>query len=144
MTLAELLEKVNNEKPNSFTDQYLMKLVNEVEALVYEFLETPVEDRIYHVASELSDDESDGESGESGGSGEEEQGLDGNLLIQEPYSTAYESYLRARLDYANEEFELYANDGAQFEEDFSSYRAYAMRKGLVNTEDIPKQIKNWW
>ncbi len=146
MTLAELIEKVNNEKPNSFTNVYLLKIVNEVEARVYDFLETPAAERILHVESELAEDEASGESGESGESGDsgEEQGLGGILLIPEPYSTAYESYLRARLDYANEEFELYANDSAQFNEDFDGYKAYAMRSGLVNTEAIPKQIKNWW
>jgi len=133
MTLRELIDKVNREKPNSFTDTYLMSLVNEVEATVYDFLETPDEDRIYHVRSEIETVEDP-----------DDTGLDGRLLIPEPYSTAYESYIRARLDYANEEFELYANDSAQFNDDMDAWKRYAMRHGLVDTSGLPGQIKNWW
>lgn len=123
MTLREVLQKVNTEKPNSFSDEYLTKLVNEVEAMVYEFLEAPDGSRIY---LELPED------------------IDTELQIPEPYSTAYESYLKARLDYANEEYELYTNNQAQFSADFDSWKAYAMRHGKVNTTDLPTQITNWW
>lgn len=141
MRLQELLTKVNSEKPNSFSDEYLMKIVNEVEAIVYDYLETPENERIYHIEEELHPptDQAQEESED-----EDVPGLDGELLIPEPYSVAYESYLRARLDYANEEFDLYANDTAQFNEDLDNYKAYAMRHGLVNTSSLPTQIKNWW
>lgn len=133
MTLLELLNKVNTEKPNSFSNQYLMNLVNEVEAQVYDYLETPESMRIYHVLSEIETVEDP-----------EDTGLDGELLIPDPYSTAYESYIRARLDYANEEFDLYANDTEQFNSDMDSWKAYAMRHGQVDTSDLPAQITNWW
>ena len=139
MQVRELIDKVNTEKPNSFTDKYLLSLVNEVEAMVYDYLETPDVERIYHVFSEI---EESGESGESGTSGEEE-GLMRELLVPEPYSSMYESYLRARLDYANEEYDLYANNTAQFNEDMDAYRAYAMRHGLVDTSYLPDKITNW-
>lgn len=133
MTLKDLITKVNAEKPNSFSNIYLMKLVNEVEALVYDYLETPVDSRIYHASSEVEDEEDP-----------EDPGLEGKLLIPDPYSSAYESYLRARLDYANEEFDLYANDSAQFNEDLDLYKAWAMRQGLVDTSYLPERIINWW
>ena len=123
MTLREVLNKVNTEKPNSFTDAYLTKIVNEVEAMVYDYLETPDEDRIYYT---LPDD------------------IDVSLNIPEPYSSAYEAYLKARLDYANEEYELYSNNQAQFEADFDDWKAYAMRHGQVDTSGLPERIKNWW
>lgn len=133
MTLLELLNKVNTEKPNSFSNGYLMNLVNEVEAQVYDYLETPDSMRIYHVLSEIETVEDP-----------EDTGLDGELLIPDPYSTAYESYIRARLDYANEEFDLYANDTEQFNSDMDSWKAYAMRHGQVDTSDLPNKITNWW
>ena len=133
MTLLELLNKVNTEKPNSFSNEYLMNLVNEVEAQVYDYLETPDSMRIYHVRSEIETVEEP-----------EEPGLDGELLMPDPYSTAYESYIRARLDYANEEFDLYANDTEQFNSDMDSWKAYAMRHGQVDTSDLPTKITNWW
>lgn len=133
MTLLELLNKVNTEKPNSFSNEYLMNLVNEVEAQVYDYLETPDYMRIYHVRSEIETVEEP-----------EETGLDGELLMPDPYSTAYESYIRARLDYANEEFDLYANDTEQFNSDMDSWKAYAMRHGQVDTSDLPTKITNWW
>lgn len=133
MTLLELLNKVNTEKPNSFSNEYLMNLVNEVEAQVYDYLETPDSMRIYHVRSEIETVEEP-----------EETGLDGELLMPDPYSTAYESYIRARLDYANEEFDLYANDTEQFNSDMDSWKAYAMRHGQVDTSDLPTKITNWW
>lgn len=123
MTLREVLTKVNTEKPNAFSDEYLTKVVNEVEALVYDYLETPDVDRIFHV---LPDD------------------IDVELNIPDPYSAAYESYLKARLDYANEEYELYSNNQAQFNADFDAWKAFAMRHGQVDTSNLPTQIKNWW
>ena len=77
MTLLELLNKVNTEKPNSFSNEYLMNLVNEVEAQVYDYLETPESMRIYHVLSEIETVEEP-----------EDIGLDGELLIPDPYSTS--------------------------------------------------------
>lgn len=123
MTLGELIQKVNTEKPNAFTDSYITKIVNEVEAMVYDYLETPSSIRVY--LAHPDDAETD-------------------LMIPEPYSTAYESYVKARLDQANEEYDLYANHTAQFNEDFDSWKACAMRKGQVDTSEFPDKIVNWW
>ena len=123
MTLGELISKVNTEKPNSFTYAYLTDRVNDVEAMVYDYLETASDDRNYYNWPEDKDVE---------------------LVVDAPYADIYESYLKAKIDYANEEYELYSTNSAQFNADMESFRSYAMRKGLVDTSDMPKQIKNWW
>ena len=123
MTLGDLLKKVNTEKPNSFSYGYLTDRTNDVEAMVYDFLETAAEDRTYYSWPDDKDTE---------------------LVVQPPYDDVYESYIKAKIDYANEEYESYSNNQVQFNEDMSSWRAYAMRKGLVDTSEIPVQIKNWW
>lgn len=123
MTLGELIEKVKTEKPNSFRYEYLTRIVNDVEAMIYDYLETKPENREVYSWPEDKDVK---------------------LVAPAPYDCLYESYLKAQLDYANEEYDLYDVNQEQFTLDMESFRAYAMRKGLVDTSDLPQQIKNWW
>lgn len=123
MTLSELIAKVNREKPNAFSNEVLTGYVNEVEAIVYNFIETDEEERRYYT---WADDQAT------------------ELVVKAPYDTMYESYVKAKIDYATEEYQSYANNQAQFSSDVEAWEAYAMRKHQVNTSELPKQIINWF
>ena len=55
----------------------------------------------------------------------------------------YISYLKAKIDYAMEEYESYATNQAQFEADLAEWKAWAIREGKIYTK-FPTKIKNWW
>ena len=60
-----------------------------------------------------------------------------------PYDVMYISYLKAKIDYAMEEYESYATNQAQFEADLAEWKAWAIREGKIHTK-FPTKIKNWW
>ena len=68
---------------------------------------------------------------------------DTELIVRPPYDALYKSYLKAKIDYANEEYESYANNQAQFTSDYENWQAYAMRSGMV-INDMPDSFRNWW
>lgn len=121
MTVAELLEKVNVEKPHAFSENHLLLFINECEALVQEFLGVDPEERIKYDLQYDKDEE---------------------LIAPSPYDGMYEAYLKAKIDYTNEEHQSYANNQAQFEVAWEEYKAYAMREGLVKSK--PLRFKNWY
>lgn len=122
MKLAEVIQEVQQEKPNAFDQDRLTGFINEVEADVQEYLGIDVEDRI-----------------------EYKWGADGNreLIAPPPYDVLYKSYLKAKIDYANEEYQSYANNQAQFTSDFEEWKAWAIRKAKTS-ETLPDRIVNWW
>lgn len=114
MTIAELLSKINDEKPNSFGDARLISFINEVEADVAEQLiidPAPV----YNVDTDRST----------------------SLLADAPYDRLYVSYVKAMVDYANEEYASYQNNQVQHTQDFRDFIDYIVRNGLVADEDDP-------
>lgn len=121
MTLAELIEKVNVEKPNAFSENHLTLFVTECEALVQEFLGVDSDERIKY---DWANDQ------------EEE------LIAPPPFDGLYESYLKAKMDYVNEEHQSYANNQAQFEVAWGEYKAYAIREGLVKIKHL--RFINWY
>lgn len=123
MTVAELLEKVNVEKPNAFSENHLLLFINECEALVQEFLGVDPEEYIIKYDLQYDKDE--------------------ELIALPPYDGMYESFLKAKMDYVNEEHQSYANNQAQFESTWEEYKAYAMREGLVKVNK-PLRFTNWY
>lgn len=121
MKLSECIEEVRQEKPNGFSEDKLTRFVNELEAMIQDYL------GIDHDKIMAYEWENDG--------GKE-------LIVQAPYDCMYKSYVKANIDYANEEYQSYANNQAQFMSDYEDWQAYAMRSDLVKSE-MP-QIKNWW
>lgn len=121
MKLSSLIETIKREKPHSFSPEDVTKFVNEVEAVIQEYLEAEsTEWKIY-------DWENDG--------GKE-------LIVSAPYNRLYESFVKAKIDFANEEYESYATNQAQYNADLEEWKAYVMRSGLVRTE--APRIRNWW
>lgn len=121
MKLAEAIERVRLEKPNGFEASMLTGFINEVEEMVRVYLE----DESYHLPLNFTEDSNE------------------DLLIPPPFDLVYIAYLKAKIDYINEEWEAYQNDQAQFELTFADWKNYAQRNGLV-PQDVPRKIINWW
>lgn len=116
MTIQKLFDKVNTEKPNSFSEEHLLSFLNEIEA---------------KVAYELIEDFEPYEEAD-----------DTVLLAPAPYDMLYVSYLKAQIDYANEEIESYANNQAQHDLDFDKFTDWIVREH-VNVESIvPSRFRN--
>jgi hypothetical protein len=122
MKLSVCIEDVKQEKPNSFSDEKLIGFINELEAMVQEYLCVKPEDMIVYDDKDVNKVE---------------------LLVPAPFDVMYKSWLKAKIDYCNEEYYSYANNQAQFESDYEEWQAYALSSGLVRS-DIPQCIKNWW
>ena len=122
MKLTEAIQQVKREKPHSFSEDHCTVFINEVESMIQEFLGIPKNERIKY------DWERDGNKA---------------LIVREPYSVLYISFLKAKIDYVSEEYESYANNQAQFVSDFDEFKAWAIRTDKVR-KTLPSCIKNWW
>jgi hypothetical protein len=121
MKLAEAIEQVKKEKPHSFSMDHCTLFVNEVEQQVQEYMGIAEKDRVKYVW------ENDGKK---------------ELIAPAPYCALYISYLKAKIDYSNEEYESYATNQAQFESDFSDFKAWAVREKKTGKK-LPDKIINW-
>lgn len=117
MTIQGLITKVKTEKPNTFSDEWLLKFVNEIE-----------ED----VAEQLHDD--DFEPYTSVDSTE--------LLVSAPYDRLYVSYLKSQVDYANEEYASYQLNAEQHVQDFTDFINYIVRENVIEEEYLPSRFRN--
>lgn len=120
MTIRELLNKISKEKPNSFTEADLIAFVNEVEAEVAEQL------KVYDVP-EYTDNHED---------------LDEELLAPAPYSRLYVSYIKAQIDYSNEEYDSYANNQAQHVQDFQDFVDWVVRTNQAPNDKYPRRFRH--
>lgn len=122
MLLKQLIDQVKKEKPSNLSADYLTRKTNEVEAIVQEYLEVPIGERVSYVWPEDADKE---------------------LKARDPYSRIYPAYLKACIDYTNEELESYVNNMAQFESDYAEFENFAASHGLV-PQTAPMKIVGWW
>lgn len=121
MTIRDLLNRISKEKPHSFTDADLISYVNEIEAEVAEQL------RVSEVPVYVSGHDTE---------------LDKVLLAPAPYDRLYVSYVKAMIDYANEEYDSYANNQAQHVQDFQDFTDWVVREGKAQDLGFPKRFKN--
>ena len=121
MKLSEAIERVKLEKPHSFSDDHCTIFINEVEALVQNFMGFSADEITKY------DWEHDGNK---------------ELTAPVPYDRLYISWLKAKIDYSNEEYESYANNQEQFNADLADFKAWAVREGEV--ESIYPRFRNWW
>ena len=120
MTLRDLLNKISDEKPNSFTDAELISFVNEVEAEVAEELHI-IDAPVY------TDNTGD---------------LDKILLVPAPYDRLYISYVKAMIDYTNEEYDSYANNQAQHVQDYRDFVDWVVRNGKAVNRNTVTRFRN--
>ena len=117
MTINELITKIREEKYSSFEDDRLLALINEIEGDVADQL------AISDFNKYTSIDDTD-------------------LLVPEPYDRLYESYLKARIDYANEEYASYQNNQAQHVQDFRDFVDWVVRTEQAVEAVFPTKIRN--
>lgn len=121
MTIKTLFQKVSEEKPNAFTDEKLLGFLNEIEIEVYEQLNIQDEFEPYKMR-DLERDES--------------------LQLDPPYDRLYVSYLKAMIDYANEEYDSYANNQAQHVQDFRDFVDWTVRTKQMEDWKFPSRFIN--
>lgn len=116
MTIKSLIDKVKEEKPNTFTDTKLLSIVNEIEA--------DVEDQLYEefVPYEHVDET--------------------ELRVPAPYDRLYVSYLKAQIDYVLEEYASYQNNAAQHTQDFRDFIDWVVRTGQDVESTLPHKVRN--
>lgn len=107
MTVATLLTKIQDEKPNSFEEERLIAFITEIEAEVAEQL------RVFAPVYSVDDKNK-------------------NLLAPAPYDRLYVSYLKSMVDYANEELASYQNNAAQHVQDFRDFTDWVVRTGIAS------------
>ena len=123
MTIRDLLNKISKEKPNSFSEAELISFVNEVEAEVAEELHMDAEDVPVYVFKHDAD-------------------LDKTLLVHAPYDRLYISYVKAMIDYTNEEYDSYANNQAQHIQDYRDFVDWVVRTGQAVKTNTVTRFKN--
>lgn len=116
MTIQALINKVQEEKPNTFTDSKMLSFINEIET---------------EVAHEL----------------EEEFAPYANvdstvLLAPDPYSRLYVSYLKAMVDFANEEYPSYQVNQMQHVQDYGDFVDWIVRENVNVEHVIPSRFRN--
>lgn len=118
MTIRNLIAKVQEEKPNSFSDEKVLSFINEIEIEVAEQMhaDTPA----YNL----------------------EEDMDKDLMALPPYDRLYVSYVKAMIDYANEEYDSYANNQAQHVQDFRDFVDWVVREKVAVRQEIPSRFKN--
>lgn len=118
MTIQLLLDKVNDEKPNSFGTARLISFINEIEHEVAEQLKTEFD-------TEYTEDD-----------------MDAVLLAEKPYDRLYVSYVKAMIDYANEELASYQNNQVQHAQDFSDFTDWVVRTNQAKERTVPVRLRH--
>jgi hypothetical protein len=117
MTIQALIDKVQEEKPNSFGTDRLLGFINEIEAdVVHQIHDEPV--------TYTADD------------------METELKAPAPYDRLYVSYVKAMIDYANEEYASYQNNQMQHVQDFRDYLDWVVRTNQDLEEFTPVRFRN--
>lgn len=116
MTIRGLIDKIQDEKPNTFSDEKLLSFINEIEHDAAEQLAT-----FFEPYTEVDDTE---------------------LLVPAPYDALYESYLKAKIDYALEEYPSYQLNVEQQSSDFDAFVDWVVRTGQALEHHAPRRFRN--
>ena len=123
MTITQLINKVQEEKPNSFTDVKLLSFINEIEVEVAKEMRYSYED-IPQYENTAEDKAKE-------------------LLAKAPYDRLYVSYLKSQIDYANEEYASYQLNAEQHVQDFADFSNWVVRAKQEVTEGFtPRRFIN--
>ena len=104
MTLAQIIEQVDEIKPNAFSDDAKTIWINEAEGLVQTevFLFNTVDVVQYNYAEDK----------------------DKPLLVDPPHDKLYRAYLSAMIDFANGEYDKYQNSMQVFNAHFGEFQRW--------------------
>lgn len=125
MTIQSLINKVQEEKPNTFQTDKLIEYINEIEADVADQVNMDIP--VYTSEPDPETNESD---------------LDKELIVPAPYDRLYVSYLKAMIDYANEEYASYQLNQMQHVQDFTDFVNWLVRTGQNDRSLVPSRFKN--
>ena len=117
MTIQKLIDKVQEEKPNTFQTDKLIEFINEIEADVAEQINLDIPSYT-------------------------EEDMNKDLMAPSPYDRLYVSYLKAMIDYANEEYASYQLNQAQHNQDFTDFVNWIVRTGQSDKSLIPSRFTN--
>lgn len=114
MTVSQVIQAVDEVKPNAFSNEEKTRWLNEVEGMVQtEVLLFASEEVITYSY---------------------EQDKDAELLVQPPHDKLYPAYLEACVDYANGEYEKYQNTMQMFNAFFGEFiRWFALTYSPADT-----------
>lgn len=121
MKVREVLDQVNEVKPNVYSDARLMDFLNEVEAMIWnEVLDNEPAD---YVSLSIPED------------------YETELVAMPPYSKVYGSYIQAMIDFQNEESVSYQNNMAMFNSVYLEYKKYMQRAESAAND---YKFRNYW
>jgi hypothetical protein len=110
MKVGEILALVDEEKPNLIADEMKIGWLNTVERKIFtnvvESRENPDEIQQKTIT---------------------EQDFDVDLIAPEEYADVYRYYILAKIDYVNQETDLYMNDSQMFNQAFIEFANYWTR-----------------
>lgn len=116
MTIKGLIDKVRHEKPNTFSDADMLSFVNEIEEDVADQL---AEDFTPYTAVDTTE-----------------------LMVPAPYDRLYTSYVKAMVDYANEEYASYQLNQMQHVQDFTDFVNWVVREKVAVNHYVPNRFRN--
>ena len=120
MTIQELINKVQEEKPNTFSTEKYIEYINEVEYAVADELRrnfTP------YTTADLTEE----------------------LLAPAPNDRLYVSFVKAKIDYANEEYASYQLNEEQYNIDFADFENWVVRTGYDHDDRFfPHRFTGIW
>ena len=122
MKVREALQQVKEEKPHSFANEFVLRWLNELEQRVQEYMGISREEWETYTTS-------DGD-------------LEKDLIVEPPYDSLYISWLKAKIDYVNEEFEAYANHQAQFKAEWEEVKIKLYQNGMVSSKWDNARFRN--
>ena len=111
MTIIEVINRVDNIKPNSYGITEKIRWLSELDGIIQ---------------NEIFDTHEGGENISFSGYTEDVE-LDTVLLVPAPYDDIYLRWLEAQIDYCNEDTTQYANSMAMFNVAYSSFDRYYNR-----------------
>lgn len=119
MKVSELISKVREEKPTSFSNDKLISILNDIER---------------EVAAQLR-------RGFQAYTWETSQNKE--LLAKPPYDRLYVSYIKAMIDYIHEEYDSYTNNQAQHVADFRDFTDWVVRTNEANDDvEVRPRLRN--
>ena len=120
MTIREAINKIDTQKPNTFTQDEKIEWLSRIEHIIKnEVIDT-------HEGGE--DIVFDGYNGETD--------LDTVLIVPEPYDEVYLRFMEVQIDYTNAEYARYNNSNAMFKAAYSSFRNFYNKKHLPKGERL--------
>ena len=127
MTIQELLNQVDDLKPNQYTDANKLAWLSKIERTLYVELFSKHED---DPTEEISVDPETGEETVTRGFNDytEDTDQDTELLVPEPYTDLYLHYICAQIDYWNGEMARYQNSSLMFNTAYQNFVNYWVRE----------------